>query len=229
METKGIVYYTDNKLDYKIFSACQKQILNSRIDIVSVSLKPIDFGTNFVINAERGYLTMFRQILLGLENSKSSIIFLAEHDVLYHYSHFLFNPHMNNTFYYNTNVWKFRYPDGPYIWTDDLQQVSGCCAYRQLLIDFYSKKVSQCEEEGLDRHFEPGLKQRVGSNKVENWKSEFPNIDIRHDKNLTKSKWSPEDFRNKKYAKGWTESTIVPGWKSINNGVDYNFICPGPE
>ena len=50
---------------------------------------------------------------------------------------------------------------------------------------------------------------------VENWQSEYPNVDIRHDSNLTASKWSPAEFRNKKYAQGWQEADEVPGWGAI--------------
>jgi hypothetical protein len=211
--SKNAVYYTDNKLNSEIMLLCQQQLHNSfKGDIISVSLKPLEFGNNIVLNLERGYSTMFKQILTGLENSNADIIFLTEHDILYHPSHFEFVPEKKDTFYYNTNVWKFKYPSGPFVWTDDLQQVSGCCAYRELLIDFYSKKIQQVN---FDRHFEPGLKQTVGSNKVENWKSEFPNIDIRHSNNLTVSKWKPEDFRNKKYAEGWKESESVSGWEEV--------------
>ncbi|MBU2051242.1 MAG: glycosyltransferase, partial [Gammaproteobacteria bacterium] len=52
--TKGIVYYTDNRLDPEIMAACQRQISKSGLPIVSVSLKPIDFGENIVLDLERG-------------------------------------------------------------------------------------------------------------------------------------------------------------------------------
>jgi hypothetical protein len=44
------------------------------------------------------------------------------------------------------------------------------------------------------------------------WLSEKPNIDIRHGKNLTHSRWSKEEFRNQKYTRGWTLAGEVPGW-----------------
>ena len=63
--------------------------------------------------------------------------------------------------------------------------------------------------------FEPGTHgraERVDDYKSERWESEFPNIDIRHAKNLTKAKWKPEDYRNKRYASGWQETWDIPGW-----------------
>ena len=39
-----------------------------------------------------------------------------------------------------------------------------------------------------------------------------------HDKTMTKSKWSPDEFRNKKYAKGWRETDgEIEGWGNIRD------------
>jgi hypothetical protein len=42
--------------------------------------------------------------------------------------------------------------------------------------------------------------------------SEYPNIDIRHNKNLTPSRWSQDEFRDKKTCQGWKIADDVPGW-----------------
>lgn len=83
--SKGIVYYTDNRLDPLIAQACQRQLdaAAGGRQIVSVSLQPLAWAENIVLPLERGYLTMFRQILAGIEASRADVIFLAEHDVLY--------------------------------------------------------------------------------------------------------------------------------------------------
>ena len=60
---KSVIYYTHNICDEKIFSAVQKTILKSGLPIVSVSLKPIDFGKNIVLDLEPGIVTMTKQIL----------------------------------------------------------------------------------------------------------------------------------------------------------------------
>lgn len=203
---KELLYYTCNTHKEDIELACRKQLLKANLPIISVSReKEIDFGdTRIILQGEPSILMMHKQVLAGLESSKADIIFMCENDVLYHPSHFDFTPEKKDVFYYNTNVWRVRYPEGHAVWTDDLQQVSGICAYRELLLNYYSNKVKEIESGNFDRHYEP--------NPRENWMSEFPNLDIRHDKNLTKSKWSPDEFRNKKYAKGWKESNNIPGW-----------------
>lgn len=216
----GIVYYTCNTHRAEIETACREQLKKAGLPITSVSLnKKIDFGdTRIVMEGERGAVMMHRQILAGLEACKAKTVFLCESDVLYHPSHFDFWPKREDVFYYNTNVWRMRYPDGLAVWTDDLQQVSGLCASRELLIDFYRKRLAQIEAEGFNRHYEPGIKQTVyprmrgGKYGVENRQSEYPNVCIRHDANLTASKWKPEEFRDKRYAKGWREAYQVDGW-----------------
>ena len=215
---KCCFYYTCNTHSLDIEMACRTQLaaaVGTKAELVSVSREPIEFGIwNEVVKEPRGPLTMHKQILTGLKRIKSDIVFLCESDVLYHPSHFDFEPEWDDTFYYNTNVWKLRYPDGHAIWTDDLQQVSGCCADRNLLLEFYQRRVIEIEQNGFNRHYEPGPK--TGSCQTENWQSAFPNLDIRHNRTLTKSKWSPGEFRNKKYAKGWQETDgELPGWGNV--------------
>ncbi|KKL47844.1 hypothetical protein LCGC14_2331500, partial [marine sediment metagenome] len=221
---KGIVYYTHNELRLKIAHAVQKRLRKIghklEIPIVSVSLKPMPhFGEkNVHLKLKRGILTMFRQILAGLEASDAEIIFFAEHDVLYHTSHFDFIPPRRDVFYYNTNVWKLRATDGHAVKVDDCRQTSGLCAYRSLLIEHYRERVKQVEENGFSRKmgFEPGThgrKERIDDYESETWVSEYPNLDIRHGNNLTHSRWKREEFRNQKYTKGWMETDDeIEGW-----------------
>lgn len=216
--TKGVVYYTDNRLDERIDQAVKKQLTHSvnGYGIVSVSLQPIDFHHNIHLDMERGYLTMFRQILAGLEASDADVIFFCEHDVLYHPSHFDFLPPRPDMFYYNENVWKVDFETGKALFYY-VRQTSGLCAYRELLLEHYRRRVQLVEENGFTRRmgFEPGThnrKERVDDYKSEAWMSAHPNIDIRHGQNLTPSRWRKDQFRNQKYTKGWTEADEVPGW-----------------
>ncbi len=227
---KGIIYYTDNKLNVKIADRVRKQIKKAKLPIVSSSLKPMNYGKNIHLNLERGYLTMAKQILAALEASDASIIFFTEHDVLYHPSHFAFVPPEENKYYYNTNVWRVRLSDGHALFCNNLQQLSGLVAYKSTLIDHFKNRVKIMEEwqqklseEEFNRNvremgFEPGThgrELRVDDLKSENFESEYPNIDIRHDGNLTPSRWNKEQFRNEKYTEGWSESNVfeLAGWK----------------
>ena len=205
----GFVYYTDDQLNPVIRDLVLASIHAGSELMDGVRIYPLD-------DEKPGVLTMHRQILRGLESLGGfDVIFLCEHDVIYHPSHFDFVPLRSDTFYYNVNVLHVRWPDGYAVAWDDCQQVSGLCASRELLLDYYRQRIAQIEHEGFNRHYEPGLKQTVGGQRVENWKSEMPNLDIRHGGNLTKSKWSPMDFRNARYAVGWREMDKAPGWDEI--------------
>jgi len=222
--SKGIIFYTDNMLKLKIAHRVQKQLTkiskDMQIPIVSSSLKSMNhFGYKNIClsNLERGKLTMFKQIFAALEASTADIVFFCEHDVLYHPSHFEFTPPTKSKFYYNENVWKLDARTGHALHYD-CKQVSGIAVYRALAIKHYKKRVRLVERNGfsLKMGYEPGTHGRAGrvdDIKSESWKSPFPNIDIRHDGNLSPTRWKKEEFRNHKNTKGWTESDAeIPGW-----------------
>ena len=206
--TKGIIFYTDNQLNLHIAHRVQRQLRSIGLPIVSASLKPMPkMGKNIVINRERGYETMFIQILTALENSEADIIFFCEHDVLYNKDYFEFTPPDKNTWYYNQN-WVKVFNDGLVLqWQAD--QVSQICVYRDIAIDFYRKRLETFRAGKFDRKFEP-----MSGNGSKTWYSKYPNIDIRHSSNLTYSKKSLADFRDKTTAKGFKQLTLkdIQGW-----------------
>ena len=223
--SKGCVYYTDNRLDKTIQLAVQNQIESCchGYDIVSVSLAPLEFGRNFVIDAERGNLTMFQQILRGVEECQADIVFFTEHDILYHPSHFEFIPPRDDVFYYNENTWKVDVETGQSVFYYT-KQVSGCCAYRKLMVEHYRKRVERVATEGFTRSmgFEPGCHQfprGIDYRTAERWMSATPNIDLRHKNNLTQSRWRQDQFRSQRSCRGWTLADEVPGWGMMKGKI----------
>jgi hypothetical protein len=225
--TKGIIYYTDNQLDEKIAKPVREQLSKisqeKKMELVCSSLKKMDFGTKQVRfpTMKRGYLTMFKQILGALEKSSSDIIFFAEHDVLYHSSHFDFNPSDENTFYYNQNVWFLRMPDGHGLHYD-VNQLSGLCGWRDALIKHFRERYERVLKEGFTRNmgFEPFTHNRVQWQNVfkyDTWKSEFPNVDIKHGDNATGQRWNKNQYRNQQLLINWIESEEILGW---GKGID---------
>lgn len=204
---KTVIYYTCNVHLPEIDNLARNCLSKIDLPIVSVSLnKQIDFGDErIVMNGTRSPIMMHRQIVKGLEKCNTKYAFLAESDVLYHPSHFEFTPERDDVFYFNVNVWKQRWPDNYYVKTDNSQQLSGMSGNTNLLLNFFTKRLKEIEEIGFNRHFEPRGPR-------ENYESKTPIICIRHNSNITRSKWSPKDYRNKEYAKGWKEATSVPGW-----------------
>ena len=159
---------------------------------------------------------MFRQILAGLEVIDTDYVFLVEHDVAYHPSHFTFTPPRDDCYFYNLHVWKLDTATGRAVHYLT-KQTSGLCANRKLLITHYRERIRRCEAEGFSRRmgFEPGShgrKERVDDVPSETWWSEWPNIDLRHGQNLTQSRWSQSEFRDQRSCRGWTESDVIPGW-----------------
>jgi hypothetical protein len=214
----GVVYYSDCLPQEAILQASRASIEASGLPIVAVTLRRIDWpaANNLMLDAERGYLTMFRQILAGLEALDTDNVFLCEHDVLYHPSHFDFAPPRDDCYYYNVNTWKVDVQTGRAI-TYVTKQTSGLCARRRLLINHYVRRVERVEREGFSRRqgFEPGShrrQERIDDIPSDVWRSEFPNLDIRHDRNLTSTRWSPEQFRDQRNCQGWQEADEVPGW-----------------
>lgn len=224
---KQIIYYTCNTHREDIEMACRNQLLKSGLPIISVSReKDIDFGDiRVVLQGERSPEMMHRQVLAGLEQSDADYVFLCESDVLYHPSHFDFVPPQEDAYFYNINVWKYWYGDGLCVWVDTMQQVSGICANKDILLNQYKKRVERIEKEGgfsIKWGYEPGSRKLpIGFDDLEryNYKSTLPNVCIRHDATLTKSKRSPDEFRNKKYAEGFKTADKIPGWDDIGEVI----------
>ena len=179
----------------------------------------------------RGHLTLFKQILAGLEELDCDIVYFCEHDVLYHPSHFDFVPTEHDKYYYNRNWWKLRIPDGHCL-QHEAAQTSGLCAYRDTLVTHYKQRIINTEKMWNElggncwkfrefirqQGFEPGTQgrpERVDNLHFEYWDSPMPIVDIRHSGNLTPSRWSMDQFRRQ--PKKWIESDEIPG---LGKGID---------
>jgi len=226
--TKECIYYTDNQLKEPLFSEVQKQIEKSELPIVSTSLKTIDFGKNIVVEGERGYITMVRQILTALENSEADYVFFCEHDVLYHSSHFYFTPPRDDIFYYNENCWRWWIYGDTVFRHDRMLSLSCLCCNRKLALANYRLRMAKIEEKGLDKFmsrepeqariwgYEPGIKKKkrggVTDDDFETWNSEYPNIDVRHKGTFSSPKFSLKHFSHS--PKWWKEINLnqIKGW-----------------
>ena len=164
---------------------------------------------------KRSVESLYRQVVKGLQESKADIVFLCEHDVLYHSSHFDVVPPDEKTFYYNHNRWCVEEKNGKAV-----HYLSDCpsfmCGYRELLLEHYSKCLERIEKEGWQSRwgYSPprGLPKEERIGKVEHYMAPVPSIDIRCSTSWTSHRMSKEDFRNERSCKGWTEAGEVPGW-----------------
>lgn len=213
--TIGAVYYTDGRLCENILVPCYDQLKCALGHRTQLAVVPKPLGM------EPCAITMFTQILTGLLELNTDLVFLCEHDVLYHPSHFDFVPPDLDKVYYNINTWKVDVGTGRAV-TYVTKQTSGLCADRELLVEHYTKRLDLCRANGFTRRmgFEPGTHgrdERVDDLKSEVFVSLYPNIDLRHGHNLTESRWRKEDFRSQRNCRGWTEGTAdnIPGWPQL--------------
>lgn len=227
--TRNIIYYTDNKIGEPIVPIVQQQLLKAGLPIISVSLKPIDFGRNIVLEGEkRSYPTMVKQIILGLEASKADYVFFCEHDVLYPISHFEYTPKKDNIFYYNSNVWRWRIGENKAITYDRMLPLSCMCCNREFALNHYKMRQRKIEEWGLSNFrsreprlarlwgYEPGTKKKkrggLTNDDFDTWRSAYPVIDIRHKWSFSSPKCKLSDFKH--LPVNWQEIDIdkINGW-----------------
>lgn len=225
---KGIIFYTDNCLDEEIAEVVRALLSISGLPVVSCSLKPLYFGENILVEGERCYFTMARQITAALEKSQADYVFFCEHDVLYPQSHFDFTPPNDNVFYYNENVWRWEYPKDRAITYQRLISLSGLCVNRLFALEHYKKRLEAIgrlkESERTLRDpnwarkwgYEPGTKKKkrggFSNDNFDTWRSEIPLIDIRHGDTFSPSKVDLKSFRH--LPEGWRETSIdkIEGW-----------------
>jgi len=217
---KGIVYYTNNNCNDIIFNAVIKRLSNickkNNIDVVSVSHRPIDFGKNIIMDLPSRAESIFTQIYEGLLASEADVIYLAEHDVLYHPSHFDFVPINKRVFYYNRNVWQVDYNTGEAVYKLS-RRTSQLVADKNELIIYFEKLLEIIKERGYS--YKMGVSPRMHNIKginnrgVVTFMSAFPNIDVRHGNNF-----SPYKYNKEKEIK----ANGVPNWGiTLNNFNKY--------
>lgn len=222
--TKGLIYYTDNRCEERIMQVCKNQLkrICKNWPIISVSHFPIDFGDNIVMNLPRKSASIYKQILAGLQASKVDIVFLIEHDILYHPSHFDFMPPEENQIYYNLNRWAVDAQNG-----QALHYISWCnshvVVYRETLLNYLTEFVALVEKEGYSRKrmgHAIGKRQYRGVKryKVKTFKSEYPNVDIRHSNNFTPNRFKKEQFQHN--LEEWKLADEIPGWGKTKGRFD---------
>lgn len=209
-KTFGVCYISDCRLDPVFLRKCQDKLRESfKGKIVSVTLKPVDFGQNIVMDIPRAKESIFKQILKACETLDTDYVFLCDDDCLYSKEHFDFTPPRDDTFYYDLNWWRVRTTDGFAVhW--DAKCSNLVVANRLLLVDEYKQRVDFIEKNGWQHiGYEPGTRsiRRGGLNDRPSgtYYAKEPSIDIRHGKNLTGDKWKKEDFRDPRYSVGWNE------------------------
>jgi len=108
MQDRTIVYYTANA-ENPLFEERIREDLKKKagdIPIVSVSRKPIDFGTNICVGeVPISYTSEWKQLLLGLKEAKTRLCIAAEADCLYPPEYFTMTPEEDDMMYNYNHIW----------------------------------------------------------------------------------------------------------------------------
>jgi len=221
---RQIVYYTDSRLEEVLDRKVRDQIIKASdgIEIISVSQKPIEFGKNICIGMKpRSYLNLYRQVLLGLEHADpDAVVYLCEHDVFYHPSHFDFIPPRKEKIYYNLNRYYWKRNVNYFMKSIGKRALSQGVAWRQAWMPHIKEQV-ESRENGIAS---PCIGQFL------NFESKFPNVDIRHNGNFSNSnRFENRDkdklIRNTMQEKA--ETYVIDGWgtpRMFQQAVGYKNI-----
>lgn len=197
-----IVFYTDSQLDESLARAVRSHLKKvvGPIPIISVSQKPLNFGKNICVgDLLRNQQSMHEQILAGVKVApENSIIYLCEHDVFYHPSHFAYIPRTDKAIYFNTNRVYWKQGVNTFLPATSKRALSHGVAYREYLIQYAKKRIKDLKRDSNSR-----MQTRWFT-----WKSERPNVNIRHDMNLIFSGRHKERY----YAKHLKGIKNLPGW-----------------
>jgi hypothetical protein len=105
-----IIYYTNNRenpeFEYRIRRTLRRTIKPLRIPLISVSQKPINFGTNICVgDVGLSAQNAWRQFQIGAIKAKTRFVCSGEHDVLYAPDFFTFKPPRDDAFYIAHPMW----------------------------------------------------------------------------------------------------------------------------
>ena len=111
MSDLSIVYYTANEIPESFAKETRFQLIDAADEytpIISVSMKPMDFGDNIVSTTPRSHVNIYRMALMGAKKAETKYIALCEDDVLYSPEHFLKRPSSDEIFAYNLAYWNVQ-------------------------------------------------------------------------------------------------------------------------
>lgn len=99
-----VIYYTSNQEDPKFEGRIMRSLKNTikplLVPLVSVSQKPIKFGTNICVGSVGvSSHNAWRQLQIGAKAAKTKFICTAEADCLYPAEYFMFTPTREDTAY----------------------------------------------------------------------------------------------------------------------------------
>lgn len=217
---RTIIYYTDHHIDEALAQAVRKNLTKaaSNIPIISVSQRPLSFGTNICVGEKpRSNISIYEQIKAGLEAAEpGTVIYLCEHDVAYCPAHFAHVPEIKERIDYNQNRYYWAPGQAEYLPARGKWPLSQLVAYREYLLEQVNRAL---ESDAPSSELYRGIR-------THKYESVRPNVDIRHGKNFS------QDGRWKRQYYAGTATTTTPNighWGSPGHMLKKLGWNPQPE
>ncbi len=175
-----LLYYTANTIEEYLAKNVRRHLLetaDNKMQIVSVSQKPIDFGTTDICVGEIGksYYNCYKQILEGARYIKTEYTACCEDDTLYSAEHFTHRPSSKNVFSYNKNMW---YTEETEYWNKGWNGMCTCIVRTQYLVETLEKRFKKFpnpanvgKRQMIAYFSEPGKRDKANT---EFWYSKIP-------------------------------------------------------
>lgn len=145
MNDLTIIYLTANLIP-ESFANYQRKILKGSLKdapIVSVSRKPLNFGTNLLDDGPKCTDNIYRQMLRAAKVATTKYVAVAEDDTLYNEGHFTFYRPDDDTFAYNQNrLALFMWGKPQFNWRNRKSNAS-LIAPRALLIESLEERFAK--------------------------------------------------------------------------------------
>ena len=183
MNDLTLLYYSAHALPPEVEENVRQALVTTvknKYPIVSVTQKPISFGTNICVgDIGRSHYNCYKQILIGAKEIKTKYVAMIEDDTLYNLEHFAFRPKKGETFYFNKNM---RFLEDDRFWHKGLTGMFACICETDLLIKTLAPRFEKYKEEPMprktQRHFwqEPGRDDKLGfpNQKVAYFETKIP-------------------------------------------------------
>ena len=145
MDDLTILYYTANNEPEGFLKRCQEKLLKTVGDtpIVSVSQKPIDFGTERICIGPVGMslYNLYKQVLIAVRAAKTPYVAIAEDDMIYPHEHFEIRPkHIG----YDLNKWAiFTWNHHVFSKRPGRRVMSMCTAPREMLLNTLEERYAK--------------------------------------------------------------------------------------
>src|SRR3990172_1587656 len=138
------IFLTCNDLP-KSWEAYHKKVLLESLNdapLITMSMKPMDFGLNILQDQPRSLSNIYRQLLRGAKLATTDYIAVVEADSLYPREHFLQRPN-KNCIGYNMNHWSlFTWGEPIYSWRNRRGNYS-MLSYRKLVIEALEERFAK--------------------------------------------------------------------------------------